>query len=561
MAGSTAVATAAIGLLSSTAVVTTIFGVGGGSLAAFKMQRRTQGLTEFEIRKETHYGHENDKSDIEAELFSTICISGWLRDKYDFQRPWGLHPTNPRLYNRLELLERFYSIHSPDHIPKCEKILASWEGEERQLWAILHEKYGCTPDHLFPLDDGPRIRGAISLEQEEVLDQIFVDLGYNSAAPKQQRPVEKQPTPIERMKEGWGAQQQQKSRVRSTKEAQESYHRYNSTQGPSVPTSNSDSTKPQGSEDSQETEYTPPKHLATVWDYTTTYGGELYTVRWESELLQTICDCVMDMALDVVTGATRHILKQTVLHALLSAVIWPSYLLNAANMIDGDWTLAVERADQAGMELARSLLFSRAGRRPVVLIGFSFGARVIYSCLKELARMQEDWEEYQELRQDEGSNSGEENLRLAKLHRKFDGMREPASVVEDAIIMGLPNHLSLSSWKGCRQVVAGRLVNCFSSKDLILSLMFQAKRSSLGSFNPSQGVGSILKPVCGTCPVPVAGIENIDISDLVSGHEDYCLVTGKILERVRHGQPLKHVSTTSVAEPSIGPIEAKKISF
>jgi hypothetical protein len=561
MAGSTAVATAAIGLLSSTAVVTTIFGVGGGSLAAFKMQRRTQGLTEFEIRKETHYGHENDKSDIEAELFSTICISGWLRDKYDFQRPWGLHPTNPRLYNRLELLERFYSIHSPDHIPKCEKILASWEGEERQLWAILHEKYGCTPDHLFPLDDGPRIRGAISLEQEEVLDQIFVDLGYNSAAPKQQRPVEKQPTPIERMKEGWGAQQQQKSRVRSTKEAQESYHRYNSTQGPSAPPSNLDSTKPRGSEDPQETEYTPPKHIATVWDYTSTYGGELYTVRWESELLKTICDCVMDMAMDVVTGATRQILKQTVLHALLSAVIWPSYLLNAANMIDGDWTLAVERADQAGMELARSLLFSRAGRRPVVLIGFSFGARVIYSCLKELARMQEDWEEYQELRQDEGSNSGEENLRLAKLHRKFDGMREPASVVEDAIIMGLPNHLSLSSWKGCRQVVAGRLVNCFSSKDLILSLMFQAKRSSLGSFNPSQGVGSILKPVCGTCPVPVAGIENIDISDLVSGHEDYCLVTGKILERVRHGQPLKHVSTTSVAEPSIGPIEAKKISF
>lgn len=560
MAGSTAAATAAIGLLSSTAVVTTIFGVGGGSLAAFKMQRRTQGLTEFEIRKESQYGRENDKSDIEAELFSTICISGWLRDRYDFQRPWGLHPTNPRLYNRLELLERFYSVHSPDHIPKCEKILASWEGEERQLWAILHEKYGCTPDHLFPLEDGPRIRGALSLEQEEVLEQIFVDLGYNSAAPKQHHANEKEATPLERMKEGWGARQQQKSRVRSQKHAQESYHRYNSTQGPTVPASVPDSAHTPGSEESQEMEYKPPKHIATVWDYMGTYGGELYTVRWESELLKTICDCVMDLAMDVVTGATRQILKQTVLHALLSAVIWPSYLLNVANMIDGDWTLAVERGDQAGRELARSLLFSRAGRRPVVLIGFSFGARVIYSCLKELARMQEDWEEYQELRQEEWSKSREDNLRLAKLHRKFDGMREPSSVVEDAVIMGLPNHLSLSSWKGCRQVVAGRLVNCFSTKDLILSLMFQAKRSSLGSFNPSQGVGSILKPVCGTCPVPVSGVENIDISDLVSGHEDYCLVTGKILERVRHGQPLKHVST-SPAETLIEPIEAKKITF
>lgn len=546
-------------MLSSTAVVTTIFGVGGGSLAAFKMQRRTQGLTEFEIRKETKQLGGGEHNDIEAELFSTICISGWLRDKFDFQRPWGLHPTNPRLYNRLELLQRFYSIHSPDHVPKCERILASWEGEERELWAILHEKYGCTPDHLFPLDDGAKIRGALSLEQEEVLDQIFVELGYNSAAPKQDRRGSKQATPFERMQQSWGNRNREegklRSRVRNPDRTKPSFHRYNSTQSHS-------GEEPKGNGDSEPTENQPPKHLATVWDYSTTYGGELYTVRWESELLQKLCDCVVDMAMDVVTGATRQILKQTVLHTLLSAVIWPSYLLSAANVIDGDWTLAVERADQAGIELARSLLFSRAGRRPVVLIGFSFGARVIYSCLKELARLQEDWEDYQELKEPkEGQTKNREDaLRLAKLHRKFDGMREPASVVEDAIIMGLPNHLSISSWKGCRQVVAGRLVNCYSTKDLILSLMFQAKRSSLGSFNPSQGMGSILKPVCGTCPVPLSGVENIDISDLVSGHEDYCLVTGKILERARHGQPLKHVPSSEInAEVQL--FEAKKIAF
>lgn len=522
------------------------------------MQRRTQGLTEFEIRKETNQSEDGQKPDIEAELFSTICISGWLRDKYDFQRPWGIHPTNPRLYNRLELLQRFYSIHSPEHVPKCEKILASWEGEERELWTILHEKYGCTPDHLFPLDDGPRIRGALSLEQEEILDQVFVELGYNSAAPKQERPGVKQPTPFERMKDSWGNRNQErgkpKSRVRNVDQVKPSYHRYSSSQ---LQLPSGDNTN--GPDGWEETENQPPKHLATVWDFASTYGGELYTVKWESELLQTLCDCVVDMAVDVVTGATRQILKQTVLHTLLAAVIWPSYLLSAANVIDGDWTLTVERADQAGRELARSLLFSRAGRRPVVLIGFSFGARVIYSCLKELSRLQEDWEDYQELKQSKKSNSGEDTLRHAKLHRQFDGMREPASVVEDAIMMGLPNHLSVSSWIGCRQVVAGRLVNCYSTKDLILSLMFQAKRSSLGSFNPAQGVGSILKPVCGTCPVPLPGVENIDISDLVSGHEEYCLVTGRILERVRHGQPLKHVPSTE--NDNVVPLEAKKISF
>ena len=106
----------------------------------------------------------------------------------------------------------------------------------------------------------------------------------------------------------------------------------------------------------------------------------------------------------------------------------------------------------------------------------------------------------------------------------YKTMREPASIVEDAILMGLPNHLSSHSWTTCRQVVAGRLVNCYSQKDLVLSLMFQFKR--LG-----------LKPVCGTCAVNVSGVENIDVTDIVAGHQDYCLITGEILKRVRHGEP------------------------
>ena len=157
LAGSAA-ATAAVVTLTSTAVVTTIFGVGGGTLAAYKMQRRTEGVTELEFRKEASsytgdkMGEGKDsKLKIEAELFSTICISGWLRDIYDYQRPWGLHPTNPRLTDRLELLERFYAVYSPDHVPKCARILASWKGEERKLWDVLRQKYGRDPDHLFPL--------------------------------------------------------------------------------------------------------------------------------------------------------------------------------------------------------------------------------------------------------------------------------------------------------------------------------------------------------------------------------------------------------------------------
>lgn len=110
--------------------------------------------------------------------------------------------------------------------------------------------------------------------------------------------------------------------------------------------------------------------------------------------------------------------------------------------------------------------------------------------------------------------------------------------------MGLPNHLSLQSWGVVRQVVAGRLVNCFSQKDLILSLMFQIKK--FGGLKPGESFNaSVLHIVltvfivCGTTAVSVSGVENVDVTDLVSGHQDYCYVAGDILKRVRHGQPFQ----------------------
>jgi hypothetical protein len=81
VAGGSAVAVGVTTVLSSAAAVSTIFGVGGAGLAGYKMHRRTKGLTEFDFQKEGM-----SKSN-EAELFSTVCISGWLRDSRDFQRP------------------------------------------------------------------------------------------------------------------------------------------------------------------------------------------------------------------------------------------------------------------------------------------------------------------------------------------------------------------------------------------------------------------------------------------------------------------------------------------
>mmetsp|Transcript_15837 Transcript_15837/g.18275 ORF Transcript_15837/g.18275 Transcript_15837/m.18275 type:complete len:332 (+) Transcript_15837:2120-3115(+) len=283
-----------------------------------------------------------------------------------------------------------------------------------------------------------------------------------------------------------------------------------------------------------------PSHIKTVWDFKNSYGGELYTVRLESNLLLELGDSVEDLAVETVAGATQTVLLQSaLLGALVSAVALPAALIRFANMIDGSWTLAIERSDEAGIELAKSLLFSQAGRRPVTLIGYSMAARTIYSCLKELARYQEKWEEMRETKTNSTTipNKNNNNKRRTQNNNnkknELENMREPASILEDVILMGMPNHLSLRSWYLARQLVAGRLINCYSKKDLILTLMFRFKRLAGG-----------LRPVVGTCAIDVPGVENYDISDLISGHAQYCTEVGTILQRIRHGQPIR--TTTEV---------------
>ena len=55
-------------------------------------------------------------------------------------------------------------------------------------------------------------------------------------------------------------------------------------------------------------------------------------------------------------------------------------------MIDHAWAVALNRAQKAGILLAHILMSGSHGDRPVTLIGYSMGARLISHCLLELCR-------------------------------------------------------------------------------------------------------------------------------------------------------------------------------
>ncbi|KAL5099520.1 hypothetical protein RYX36_003847 [Vicia faba] len=88
-------------------------------------------------------------------------------------------------------------------------------------------------------------------------------------------------------------------------------------------------------------------------------------------------------------GLAMELMKQgamlTVLSALLTALAWPAALLSVTEFIDSTWSIAIDRSDKAGKLLADVLLRGLQGNRPVTLIGYSLGARVIFKCLECLA--------------------------------------------------------------------------------------------------------------------------------------------------------------------------------
>lgn len=116
----------------------------------------------------------------------------------------------------------------------------------------------------------------------------------------------------------------------------------------------------------------------------------------------------------------------------MSALQLPVALTKLSYLIDNPWTVSQARADMAGLILADSLIERNLGTRPITLVGFSLGARVIFSCLKELAK------------------------------------RGAFGLVQNVYLFGTPVVAKKDEYTKAKAMVPGRFVNGYAKNDWIL---------------------------------------------------------------------------------------------
>ena len=212
-------------------------------------------------------------------------------------------------------------------------------------------------------------------------------------------------------------------------------------------------------------------------------GMEVFALRFEMEALMNLGNSITTMVKSAAWGyAKSEIIKRTVF-ASLTAGLWPLALLKVSRIIDNPWSVANYRAQKAGEVLADALINKAQGERPVTLVGYSLGAKVIYTCLHRLAE------------------------------------RKAFGLVESAVLVGAPTPSTAADWRMLRSVVSGRVVNVYSTNDYILAFLYRSSSIQLG--------------VAGLQAVEnVKGVENVDVSDMVTGHTAYRFLTGTILRKI-----------------------------
>ncbi|KAI0299829.1 hypothetical protein BC826DRAFT_714691 [Russula brevipes] len=212
--------------------------------------------------------------------------------------------------------------------------------------------------------------------------------------------------------------------------------------------------------------------------------GDVFSILWEPEMIRETGSALRIMTAEILSQIGQTVLAATAMTALMSALQWPIILTKLGYLIDNPWSNALDRSKAAGSVLADILIHRHLGVRPITLIGFSLGARVIFYALLELAK------------------------------------KKAFGVVQDVILLGATLTAPQQAWFQVRTVVSGRFVNGFARNDWVLNYLFRATTAGVGT-------------VAGLRPVEnIPGLENIDVTDKISGHISYRTFLPLILDQL-----------------------------
>jgi len=206
--------------------------------------------------------------------------------------------------------------------------------------------------------------------------------------------------------------------------------------------------------------------------------AEHVALRWESQRLRQMGKAFASFWASKATVTTVQQVYPTILAstsavagAVASAIALPLTALSAMDYIDNPWSVLISRANGAGQELADVLCDREYGDRPVTLVGYSHGARVIFKCLEVLAQ------------------------------------RRVYGIVDNAFLIGAPVSADAEQWGKAKQAVSGRFVNAFSGTDWALAVFH---RATSHGFN-----------IAGLTKIEHDDIENVNMAFLgVRGHGD-----------------------------------------
>ncbi|CAO0798574.1 unnamed protein product [Mucor circinelloides] len=235
--------------------------------------------------------------------------------------------------------------------------------------------------------------------------------------------------------------------------------------------------------------------------------GDHYNLYYEPEMLFELGSAFRIFATEAVTFSIQQALAHTIMGALLAGLAFPLALTKLGYIVDNPWANALDRSRLAGLILADTLMNRNLGARPITLVGYSLGARVIFFCLLELARV------------------------------------KAFGLVENVALFGTPVSGTKAEWKECTTIVSGRFVNGYATNDWLLGFLFRTSTAGLGNI-------AGLRPLS---HIEGNRVQNLDCTDLVTGHLSYRSSMPKLLKRAgfvvtSEELPVKEKDKTSLEE-------------